>query len=684
MTKFFTLFTILSITFTVKGALVNVQPLSVPRSDLAAASLEKQKIVLFAGGNDLNNNVVNNVDIYNFASNSWTTAVLQMPRGDLASASLDNYGLVFFAGGSISMTTVTPLIDIFNANTNVWTTAQLSDARGNLAGTSLPNKGLVFFAGGNGNINPVTQAGPVSNIIDIYNITGNKWSQLYLSVNRTLLAATSLPNYGIVFFAGGCDSMLNPFNVIDVFDFNKNTNYQLYLSNYRYKLSATSLPNGLVFFACGAGYGGIPLNSIEIYNVNIQKWQIRFLKYARESIVSITMNNYVFFAGGDNGGIPFPFVEIYDPFKDIFYISNMSSPTTNFAGASLSNEGLAFFAGGQVNNAINNVNIFGNCTPGTNKVINPFDCITCPAGYYCSFTVIPIQCPIGAYCPVNSTEAIKCPAGTYGSSAGLKNISDCSSCPAGTYNSNVGQTMLMNCFPCNSGFYCPAGSPIPEPCPANYYCPSFSEKIVCPAGTYSDASYAISINTCLRCLKGHYCPGNGLFPSACLPGSYSDKLGNTVCDTCPEGYSCPYGSEKAIICPINTASPKGSAACTPCSPGQFTKMEGGIICETCPGGQFSIDGWWCMTKFERLVFCFLWIGSIISGIATIWKINTFVKIRIQILRDNQFGVNWNNFIFLEQLLKKRRRNIALITINDDLQKLYQQLNERISLLESNN
>ena len=665
----------------VNGAFVNVQPLSLARSDLTAVSLEKQKIVFFAGGYDLTNKPLNNIDIYNFASNSWSTAVLQLARGDMTSASLDNYGLVFFAGGYISTMTVTNFVDIFNINTNIWTSALLSQARGNLAGTSLPEQGLVFFAGGDccstNNLN-------VYSNIDVFSIVKNEWSQLYLSINRSQLAATSLPNKGIVFFAGGWDGNNNPYNVIDVFDFVKNKNYQLYLSQYRYALCATSIPSGLVFFAGGTGYNNYPINTIDIYDANTGKMSIKLLQYPREYMVSLSINNYIFFAGGDINNLPFSTIEIYDASSDKFYTSNMSSPATMFAGASLSNEGLVFFGGGQTNNAINNVNVFGNCTPGTNKIIQPYDCISCPAGYFCSFTVLPIICPLGAYCPANSSNAIKCPAGTYGNSMGLKNISDCISCPAGTYNSIVGQTMLLNCLPCNNGFYCPVGSPIPEPCPTNYYCPSFSEKIACPAGTYSDNSYAISINTCVSCLKGHYCPGNGLFPSACLPGSYSNKFGNIVCNICPEGYSCAYGSENPIICPLNTAAPKGSPACTPCSPGQFTKNEGGIICESCPGGQFSIDGWWCMTQYERLVFCFLWIGSIFSGIVTIWKLNSFVKERIMKLRDNQFGVNWNNFIFLEQLLKKRKRDISLITYNNDINKLYQQLDERISILESNN
>ncbi len=42
-----------------------------------------------------------------------------------------------------------------------------------------------------------------SNAVDIFNVTSGAWSTANLSVARTGLAATSLPNVGVAFFAGG-------------------------------------------------------------------------------------------------------------------------------------------------------------------------------------------------------------------------------------------------------------------------------------------------------------------------------------------------------------------------------------------------------------------------------------------------------------------------------------------------
>jgi hypothetical protein len=41
------------------------------------------------------------------------------------------------------------------------------------------------------------------NAVDIFNVTSGAWSTANLSVARSALAATSLPNVGVAIFAGG-------------------------------------------------------------------------------------------------------------------------------------------------------------------------------------------------------------------------------------------------------------------------------------------------------------------------------------------------------------------------------------------------------------------------------------------------------------------------------------------------
>ena len=77
------------------------------------------------------------------------------------------------------------------------------------------------------------------------------------------------------------------------------------------------------------------------------------------------------------------------------------------------------------------------CTVGT-----IYPTLPCAAGYYCrnsSQSASPSQgdeanqCPVGHYCPEQTTEPIKCPIGTFSNSVLLMNESNCTPCTQGNY-----------------------------------------------------------------------------------------------------------------------------------------------------------------------------------------------------------------------------------------------------------
>jgi hypothetical protein len=138
-------------------------------------------------------------------------------------------------------------VDIFNATSGSWSTAVLSVAGIRLAATSLPNLGVAIFAGGGGtcfsysnfvsfrvelcelgngmvewagvglliacaSLMPCAASG-ASNAVDIFNATSGTWSTAALSVARSALAATSLPNLGVAIFAGGGSTCCHVFPV---------------------------------------------------------------------------------------------------------------------------------------------------------------------------------------------------------------------------------------------------------------------------------------------------------------------------------------------------------------------------------------------------------------------------------------------------------------------------------------
>ena len=113
--------------------------------------------------------------------------------------------LAFFAGGInnrviVQMRNVSNVVDIFNATSGTWSTAVLSASRFGVAATSLHDAGLAFFAGGGTDV-PSASGDFSSDVVDIYNASSGTWSTAVLSRARYYLAATSLQN--LAFFAGG-------------------------------------------------------------------------------------------------------------------------------------------------------------------------------------------------------------------------------------------------------------------------------------------------------------------------------------------------------------------------------------------------------------------------------------------------------------------------------------------------
>lgn len=124
---------------------------------------------------------------------------------------------------------------------------------------------------------------------------------------------------------------------------------------------------------------------------------------------------------------------------------------------------------------------------------------------------LPRLCPVGAYCPANTTAATlqPCPSGTFGNRTGLALASQCTPCAAGAYCATPGLTAPTG--PCAAAYYCQRGANTSTPldgrtgnlCPAGSYCPEGSgAPRRCPAGTFSNQTGASALTICL--LKGMF------------------------------------------------------------------------------------------------------------------------------------------------------------------------------------
>jgi len=150
-----------------------VASLSVARAYMGATTLATYSSVFFAGGWVGSNSVGNCskvVDIYNGITKTWTQATLSIARMHLAAAALDLQGIVVFAGGlklasSIFTGQYSDDVDIFTASTGSWSVHTLTAARSFLVPAVLPLRGLMYLGGGF-----VGGSASVSNIVDVWDV----------------------------------------------------------------------------------------------------------------------------------------------------------------------------------------------------------------------------------------------------------------------------------------------------------------------------------------------------------------------------------------------------------------------------------------------------------------------------------------------------------------------------------
>jgi hypothetical protein len=196
---------------------------------------------------------------------------------------------------------------------------------------------------------------------------------------------------------------------------------------------------------------------------------------------------------------------------------------------------------------------------------------TCLAGYYCLSgsssqspaitTVGSGPCPAGFFCLAGTDTPSPCPTGTFSNSLGLMNSSQCTVCPAGSYCSSTGQKNVTG--PCRAGYYCPPGQISDAPslyqCPKGFACPAGSANPTpCQAGTFSNTTLLAS---CLLCEPRTRCPFSGMTEGIpCLPGTFCSGGNNTG------------------LCPVGTFSSSTSLAwsseCSPCTAGYYCNSTG--------------------------------------------------------------------------------------------------------------
>ncbi|KAL2085398.1 hypothetical protein ACEWY4_018718 [Coilia grayii] len=266
----------------------------------------------------------------------------------------------------------------------------------------------------------------------------------------------------------------------------------------------------------------------------------------------------------------------------------------------------------------------------------------CKGGHYCvsgSPEPAPVSqefgdiCPLGHFCPEQSSAPLPCPAGTFLLNRGASSHLQCSSCPPGAFCLSPGSPYPTGA--CSPGYYCTGESASSEP-QANasqmlcfcYLLPphSQSDYSICCEGNHTTCPQQISGGAdswlpveitpevlmytesesptqstggeCAdfrgaACPKGFYCPEGSILPVPCEVGFYCAVAGLPApSGPCDAGFYCPKGSKDPAptTCPPAHYCPPGTPYPQPCPPGTMRSAASEADCPPCPPGHFCGSG----------------------------------------------------------------------------------------------
>jgi hypothetical protein len=306
--------------------------LSLGRSDLASAAINGK--VVFAGGITINATPqvsVNNVDIYDIASNSWTTTALSDARDDLAAAAAGNK--ILFAGGSdFQAGTVTNRVDLYDTVSNTWSTAALSVPRAELAATAVGSK--IIFAGGR------TTGGVASNAVDIYDSATNTWSSTTVPLARFGMSATTIGNKALFIDGWNADTGFTP-HTVDTYDAATNSWSTLTFANGSPRNPAVTNDGTKVWINAGQTWRWhTPGSMTEQTGFTLNKVQ--------NPEIGLNVQGKMIFAGGFDmdGSNDYGIIGVYNPDLPFSNWTNLRLPVEMRWLTALSYDNRGYFAGG--------------------------------------------------------------------------------------------------------------------------------------------------------------------------------------------------------------------------------------------------------------------------------------------------------------------------------------------------
>ena len=308
--------------------------------------------ILFAGGFVPSSHYSSRVDIYNIATNTWSTAELTIPeRQGMAVASVGSK-VLFAGGGDNDNGITTSRVDIYDAANNSWSIAELSKKREFMAATTLGNK--VFFSGG-GDWEPNLLG---STRIDIYDNSTNTWSTASMGTGRMDHSATTIGNK--IYFAGGTSgyyTSLNVLNSIEIYDGATNTWSTTAFQGDPRMLHASIAAGNKIFWASGLKYTSLGGGTTYSDNIEIRDVTTGISTYAcispRTLFSAVQANDkLIFFTGNNNPTAANDRMDIYNLTTGTWSIGVLPVSINSSTIISVNNS--VYVAGGYVNGSVSN------------------------------------------------------------------------------------------------------------------------------------------------------------------------------------------------------------------------------------------------------------------------------------------------------------------------------------------
>ena len=125
-------------------------------------------------------------------------------------------------------------------------------------------------------------------------------------------------------------------------------------------------------------------------------------------------------------------------------------------------------------------------------------------------------------------------------------------------------------------------------CPQGMFCVGGETHVQCDIGTYNPLYGSTTLNYCLSCPIGSFCPSLALiYHNICSPGYYcpvNSTLNQDESQKCEVGKYCPAGTKQMISCPEGEYQDlTGQSECKSCSPGNICPFKNCCFnhCEHC-------------------------------------------------------------------------------------------------------